>query len=37
MWGIICQFDIYRLTNKTVSCPTGWDGGVGLLDGYDAS
>ena len=36
MWDIIWQDDIYRLTYKAVTRPTGWDGSVGLLDGYDA-
>ena len=35
MWDITCQQDIYRQTYKTVSWPTGWDGSVDLLDGYD--
>ena len=33
----ICQQIIYRETNKTASRPTGFDGIVVLLDGYDAS
>ena len=46
MWHIICQQNVLRLTSeavtilydyKTVTWPTGWDGSVGLLDGYNAS
>ena len=37
MWDIICQQNIYRLTYKTVSRPTGWDGSLGHRDGYYAS
>ena len=37
MWDIIFQQNIYRQTYKTASRPTGWDGIVGQLDGYDAS
>ena len=29
--------DIYILTYKRASRPTGWDGIVALLDGYEAS
>ena len=37
MWDIICQPDVYRLTYKTVSWPTGWNGNVALLDRYDGT
>ena len=37
MWVIICQQNIYRVTNNTASRPTDWDGSVCHLDGYDAS
>ena len=34
---IICQQNIYRSTFNTASRPSGWDGSVGHLEGYDAS
>ena len=40
MWnnvGSYCQKNKFRRTYKTASRPTGWDGSVGHLDGYDAS
>ena len=39
MWEFICQHNKYRriITNKTASRPTGLDGFVVLLDGYDAA
>ena len=37
MSDIIRQQDMYRLAYKTVYWPTGCDGSVVLLDGYDAS
>ena len=37
MWEFVCQHDIYRPTYQTASRPTGLDGIVALLDGYDAS
>ena len=37
MWDTIYRQNICRLTYKTASRPTGWDGSVGHLDGYDAS
>ena len=37
MWDIIYQQNIYRSTYKTASRPTGLDGIVVRLDGYDAS
>ena len=37
MWEFICQHNTYRLTHKTASQPTGLDGNVVLLEGYDAS
>ena len=36
MWDFICQQYIYRQSNQTESRPTGLDGFVVLLDGYDA-
>ena len=37
MWEFIFQHDIYRRTYKWGSRPTGLDGIVAVLDGYDAS
>ena len=37
MWDTFCPHVEYRLRYKTVSWPTGVDGSVILLDGYDAS
>ena len=37
MREFICPQDIYRRTLKWASRPTGLDGIVALLDGYDAS
>ena len=37
MCEFICQHITYRRTNKTASLPTGLDGIVVLLDGYEAS
>ena len=37
LWELICQLNVYRRTYKTASRPTGLDGFVVLLDGYDAS
>ena len=37
MWELICQLNVYRRTYKTEYRPTGSDGIVIALDGYDAS
>ena len=37
MWELICQQNIYRRAYKKASRPTGSDGIVVLLDGYDAA
>ena len=37
MWEFICQQNIYRRIYKSASGPTGLDGIVIFLDGYDAS
>ena len=37
MWEIICQQNVYTRTYKAASRPTGFDGIVAPLDGYDAS
>ena len=36
-WEFICQHNEYRWIYKTASRPTGLDGLVVLLDGYEAS
>ena len=36
MWDIICQQDIYRLSYKNASRPTGCDGSVRHIDGDNA-
>ena len=37
MWELISQQNIYRRTYKKASQPTGLDGMVVVIDGYDAS
>ena len=37
MWEFICLHEIHRRTYKRESQPTGLDGIVALLDGYDCS
>ena len=37
MWDIVCQQNLFRCTYVMAFRPTGRDGSIGHIDGYDAS